>query len=58
VFCICIKILLLGRCGRDCMLVGFTTTCVISVYLHSSFDLNPTHCRGALNTTLHDRVCQ
>jgi len=23
-----------GRCGRDCMGVGFTTTCAISAYCH------------------------
>jgi len=23
-----------GRHGRDCMVVGFTTTCAISAYLH------------------------
>jgi len=23
-----------GRCGHDCMVVGFTTTCAISAYHH------------------------
>jgi hypothetical protein len=23
-----------GRCGRDCMTVGFTTACAISAYHH------------------------
>jgi hypothetical protein len=27
-------ILITGRRGRDCMVVGFTTTCVISAYHH------------------------
>ena len=33
-----------GRCGRDHMLVGFTTTCVTSAYHHLCFlNLNPAH---------------
>jgi len=39
-----------GRCGRDCMVVEFTTTCTISPY-HRSW-------RGILDTTLYDKVCQ
>jgi hypothetical protein len=27
--------------GRDCMVVGFTTTCVISDYHHESFESEP-----------------
>jgi hypothetical protein len=27
--------------GRDCMVVGFTTTCVISDYHHESFESKP-----------------
>jgi hypothetical protein len=23
-----------GRCGRDCIVVGFTTTCAFSAYHH------------------------
>jgi len=26
--------ILLGPCGRDCMVVGFTTTCAVSAYHH------------------------
>jgi hypothetical protein len=39
-----------GRCGRDRMVVGFTTTCVMNTY-HRSW-------RGELDTTWSDKVCQ
>jgi hypothetical protein len=43
-----------GRRGRDHMVVGFTTTCVLSAYHHLCFlNLNPAHD----DTTLCDKVC-
>jgi len=30
----CVPIFVRGRCGRDRMVVGYTTTCAISVYHH------------------------
>jgi hypothetical protein len=32
-----------GSCGRDCMVVGFTTTCTISAYHHNSCKHIPVH---------------
>jgi len=47
-----------GRCGRDRLVVGFITTYAISAYhnLHCKFDYYS--CRGVLDTTLCDKVCQ
>ena len=30
-------------CGRENMIVGFTTTCAISAYHHESLSFNPAH---------------
>jgi hypothetical protein len=40
------------------MVVGFTTTCVISTYHHWNCEFEPRSWRGILDTTLCDRVCQ
>ena len=45
-------------CGRDCMVVGFTTTCTISAYHHYSCEFESCSCQGVLNTTLCDKVFQ
>ena len=42
-----------GHRGRDCMVVGFTTTCVISAFC----DFKPRSWRDVLDTTLCDKVC-
>jgi hypothetical protein len=47
-----------GCRGRDCMVVGFTTTCAIGVYHHYSCDFEPRSWRGVSHTTLCDKVCQ
>ena len=47
-----------GHCGRDRMVVGYTTTCVISVYHHYSCEFESYPWRGVLDTTLCDKVCQ
>jgi len=47
-----------GRRGRDRMVVGFTTTCAISVFHHSSCEFEPHSLRGVLDTTLCDKVGQ
>jgi hypothetical protein len=44
--------------GCDRMVVGFTTTCAISAYRHSSCEYEPRSWRGVLDTTLCDKVCQ
>jgi len=44
--------------GRDCTVVGFTTTCEISAYHHQSSEFEPRSWRGVLHTTLCDTVCQ
>ena len=44
--------------GRDCMVVGFTTTCAISAYHHQSCEFEPCSWRGVLDTALCDKVCQ
>jgi len=43
-------------CGRDQMLVGFTTTCAISTYYHLSCELESHSWRDILDT-LCDKVC-
>ena len=40
------------------MVVGFTTTCAISAYHHSSYKFKPSSWRGVFDTTLCDKVCQ
>ena len=47
-----------GRHDRDCMVVGFTTTCAISAYRHSSCEFESRSWRGVLDTTFCDQVCQ
>jgi len=48
-----------GDCrGRDRMVVGFTTTCVISVYHHWCCEFESWSWWGVLDTTLWDKVCQ
>ena len=49
---------ILGRGGRDRMVVGFTTTCAISAYPHQSCEVEPRSWQGVLDTTLCDKVCQ
>jgi hypothetical protein len=44
------------RRGRDRMVVGFTTTYVINIYHHLSCQFESHSWRGALNTTLCDKV--
>ena len=47
-----------GCCGRDRMVVGFTATCAISAYHHSSCEFEPHSWQGVLDTTLCNKVCQ
>jgi len=47
-----------GPGGHDHMVVGFTTTYAISAYHHSSCEFESGSCRGVLDTTLCDKVCQ
>jgi len=48
-----------GRRGRDRIVVGFTTICVISAYHHSKrFEIEFRSWRGVLDTTLCDKICQ
>ena len=42
------------RSGRDRIVVGFTTTYAISVYLHYRCELESRSWRGVLDTTLCD----
>ena len=46
------------RRGRDRMVVGFTTTYAINIYHDLSCEIESHSWRGALNTTLCDKVCQ
>jgi hypothetical protein len=46
-----------GHHGRDRMLVGFTTTCEISVNNHYRCEFEFRSWRGVLDTTLLDKVC-
>jgi len=49
-----------GRRCRDCMVVGFTTTCAISAisaYHHWSCEFESHSWQVVLNTTLCDKVC-
>jgi hypothetical protein len=47
-----------GRRGHDCMVVGFTTTCVISAYLQLSCEFESRWLQSVLDTTLCDKVFQ
>jgi hypothetical protein len=47
-----------GRGGYDRMVVGFTTTCVISGYQHESCEFESRSWRGVLDKILSDKVCQ
>jgi hypothetical protein len=47
-----------GRCGRDCMVVGFTTTYAISVFGHKRCEFESCLWRSVFDTTLCDKVCQ
>ena len=50
--------ILRGCHGRDCMVVGFRTTCATSAYHHKSCEFKPSSWRGVIDTTLCDKVCQ
>jgi hypothetical protein len=39
-------------CGRDCIVVGFTTTYAISAYQHLSCEFESRSWRGVLDATL------
>ena len=47
-----------GRCGRDRMVVEFTTSSAISVYRYYSWELK--YCSGEVYSIQHhrDKVCQ
>jgi len=47
-----------GRLGRDSKVVGFTTSCAISVYYHKRCEFESRSWRGVLETKLCDKVCQ
>ena len=47
-----------GRCGRDPMVVGLTTTCAFSAYHHFSCQFEPRSWRGVLDTAICYKVCQ
>ena len=47
-----------SRRGCDSIVVGFTTTCAISYFQHSSCEFEPHSWGGTLDTTLCDKVCQ
>ena len=44
--------------GRDCVVVEFTTACLISVYHHLTFEFESFPCQDVLDTTLWDKVYQ
>jgi hypothetical protein len=46
-----------SRRGRDCMVVEFTTVCLISVYHHLTFEFESFPSQDVLDTTLCDKVC-
>jgi len=46
-----------GHHGHVRMVVGFTTTCAISVYHHQFSEFDPCSWRGVLNTTLCNKDC-
>ena len=47
-----------GRRGHDHMVGVFIATCAISAYHHKSCEFEYRSWRGALYTTLCDKVCQ
>jgi len=47
-----------GSRGCDHMVVGFTTTYVISAYHHYRCQFESSSWRGVLDITLCDKVCQ
>ena len=47
-----------GSRGYDRMVVGFSTTCVISAYNHKSCEFESSPWWGVLDSTLCDKVCQ
>ena len=47
-----------GRRGRDRKVVGFSTTCAISVHHIYGCGFEPRSWRGVLDTVLCDKVCQ
>jgi hypothetical protein len=51
-----IPLLLGGHCGRDHMVVGFTTTFPISVYNHLRCEFEPHSWQCVLDTTLCDSL--
>ena len=46
-----------GHCDCDCMVVGFTTTWVISANHHQRCEFGLRSWQGVLDTTLYDKVC-
>ena len=52
-----LTLFLRGNRGRDRMVVGFTTTCAISVYHHWCCELEPRSYQD-VHDTLCDKVCQ
>ena len=48
----------IGHYGRDRIVVGFTTTSVISTYQHYSCEFKSHLWRGVLHTTFCDKFCQ
>ena len=49
---------LLGCCGCDCLVLGFTTTCASSAYHHLGCEFESCSWQGVLYTTLCDKVYQ
>ena len=47
-----------GHHAHDRIVIGFTTTCTISAYLHKSGEFEPCSWRGVLDKTLSNKVCQ
>jgi hypothetical protein len=52
------KYLSRGRRGCGRMVIGFTTTYVISAYYHQCCELESREWRGVLDTTLHDKMSE
>ena len=47
-----------GRCGRDRMVFGFTTTCVINAYHHWRCEFDSRSWGDILDTPVCDQVCR
>ena len=47
-----------GCSGRDCMVIGSTTTYVISAHHHERWAFESRSCRGELDATLCDKLCR